>query len=282
MSIVVSIRSIYIAAPPKIQQIKAKDPKALDLSDPSRVIIRGRADWAVGYALSKKILSSNLVIIQVQRDGRSSAGIAQSMCYLTGAQDAWTAEDTTNRPVFGILTDSIEFQFKLLNANWQLFLFDPRCWRSNASINCILHKAIKSSPQTPLSSYRNRELSSYTRHHARFKFRQSSSPSEVKPQARQIMARWPIRWTGMLWSVPQSTLRMRVTWKSLKAGALLHLGSLHAARTAFIAARTLLPHRLIPHNVLYPILIWYMFGSIGVGAMIETAVGAEIPWFGTS
>ncbi|KAI9771531.1 MAG: hypothetical protein M1839_002774 [Geoglossum umbratile] len=173
-------KHLYVTAEVDIQA-RARDPKALDPSGSSNVIIRGRADWAIGYAISKTSLSSKFIILEAKREGESSKGIPQLMCYLAGVQDARAAESKTNQQVFGVLTDSREFRFAFLNERRQMFLSVPLLWVSHASrivafLDHILRKAIESSPHTTPSKYKNAQLLNYTRHlHSSFKYGDGSN-----------------------------------------------------------------------------------------------------------
>lgn len=182
-------KHLHVAAEVDIQ-VKARDPKAVDPSVNTKVIIKGCADWMIEYALSKKSLSSKLIIIEAKRDGGSSGGVAQLICYLAGVQEARVEDDKTNQQVFGILTDSSEFRFAFLNESRQMFLSDPLLWRSNAPhivtyIDHILRKAIESSPHTTPLKDKNRQLLNYTRHlRSSFEYGEGSdldSLPELKP-----------------------------------------------------------------------------------------------------
>ncbi|KAH0553121.1 hypothetical protein GP486_006691 [Trichoglossum hirsutum] len=161
-------KHLYVTAEVDIQT-RARDPKAVDPSSSNNVIIKGRADWAIGYAVSKTSLSSKFIIMEAKRDGESSKGIPQLMCYLAGVQDARVAESKTNQQVFGVLTDSREFRFAFLNERRQMFLSVPLLWVSDAPrivafLDHILQKAIESSPHTTPSKFKNAQLLNYTRH----------------------------------------------------------------------------------------------------------------------
>jgi hypothetical protein len=158
----------------------------VDTSAHNTTVIKGRADWAIGYSLSKKRLSSKLIIIEAKREGGTSKGIAQLMCYLAGVQDARAAEDKTNHQVFGILTDSTEFRFALLDESRRMFLSSVLEWRADAHhivtfIDHILEKAIESSPHTTPSRFRNAQLLNYS-HHLRSSFDYGDDWSSAEPK----------------------------------------------------------------------------------------------------
>lgn len=150
--------------------VNIRNLKGLESSNSDApAVIRGRADWMLGYGLTKKCLDSMLVIIEAKRYGASASAIPQLMCYLVGVQDARQKAGKENSHVFGLMSDSREFRFALLNERRQMFLSDPLVWKSHAPkvvafLDHILQKAIESSPHTTPVKKDNRQLLNYNRH----------------------------------------------------------------------------------------------------------------------
>ncbi|KAH0541388.1 hypothetical protein FGG08_004152 [Glutinoglossum americanum] len=149
---------------------KARQPDAVELSGIiMTATIRGRADWMLGYALTKKNLDGMLVVVEAKRDAATSKAIPQMMSYLAGVQDARAETGEQNHQVFGIMTDSSEFRFAFLNENRQMFLSNTLFWRTHATkivafLDYILQKAIESSPHTMPVKKGNHQLLNYPRH----------------------------------------------------------------------------------------------------------------------
>jgi hypothetical protein len=166
--------------------IKVRNPDAVEHSGIRSAAIRGRADWVLGHTSFKKNLDGMLIVLEAKREGSSPKAIPQLMCYLVGIQDARITANKQNHHVFGVMTDSDEFRFAVLNEHRQMFISDPLLWRSSAPkivafLDHILQKAIESSPHTTPVKSGNRQLLNYP-HHLRgtFAFGATQDPPEME------------------------------------------------------------------------------------------------------
>jgi hypothetical protein len=149
--------------------IKARKPDAIEHSGIRTATIRGRADWVLGHTPSKRNLEGMLVVLEAKRESSSPKAIPQLMCYLVGIQDARAVAGKQNPHVFGVITDSEEFRFAVLNEHRQMFISSPLLWTTDAPkivafLDHILQKAIESSPHTTPVKSGNRQLLNYPRH----------------------------------------------------------------------------------------------------------------------
>lgn len=132
----------------------------------SHQIIKGRADWALGYG-PKSDIATSLVIIEAKRHAEGTIGVPQLLVYMAAVQDA--RKHRPNKSVFGILSDSNRFTFLLLDQHAKLFKSRVFEWSFDAPtiinhIDIILIDAIESSPHTTPSKKNNKTISNYPRY----------------------------------------------------------------------------------------------------------------------
>ena len=141
--------------------IKVKD---LDGKDE---IIRGRADWALGYGRDKNETGSILLVAEAKGPGKAFVGLPQLMVYMAAVHES--RRSRINNNVFGMLADAGKFQFAFLDRTKKLFVSNLFKWSSQKStilayIDTILLDAIHSSPHTTLTKIRNTNLRNYPRY----------------------------------------------------------------------------------------------------------------------
>lgn len=127
-------------------------------------LIRGRADWALGYGATKNDTGAILLMVEAKPNESASIGMPQLLVYMAAVQDA--RHDRINRSVFGMLTDSDEFRFAFLDDTRKLFVSKPLMWALEqdliiAYIDTILLDAIESSPHTTPQKQQNRKIYNY-------------------------------------------------------------------------------------------------------------------------
>ena len=131
------------------------------------ILLKGHADWALGYGTDKRNTGSLLIIVEAKPAGNASVGMPQMLVYMAAIQDA--RQDRTNKTVFGMLSDGTNYTFACLNNNKRLlisrnfqWLFDrPKILRH---IDRILLDAIQSSPHTTPVKLKNSNICGYTRY----------------------------------------------------------------------------------------------------------------------
>lgn len=127
-------------------------------------LIKGRADWVLGYGRDKASTGSILVVVEAKPVQKASVGLPQLLVYMAGVHEA--RKGKANRSVFGMLSDSVEFRFAFLNEDKKLHLSRPLLWSYDAPsilayIDTILLDAIHSSPLTTPNKARNDTLLRY-------------------------------------------------------------------------------------------------------------------------
>lgn len=141
---------------------------AIEADDDGKpIIIRGRADWAIGYGSSTSNTGNLLIIAEAKRYGSASVGIPQLLIYMAAAQD--DRSERLNKTIWGILSDGREFYFLCLTENRKLLRSRVLEWRFDSSdilrhIDTILRDAIQSSPHTTPQKTNNSALRSYGRY----------------------------------------------------------------------------------------------------------------------
>lgn len=130
-------------------------------------VIRGRADWALGYGRNKTDTGSILVVAEAKGPGKAFVGLPQLMVYMAAIFES--RRNRTNHSVFGMLADSGKFQFAFLDHNKKLFVSNLFKWSSQKStiltyIDTILLNAIHSSPHTTPTKTGNTSLLNYPRY----------------------------------------------------------------------------------------------------------------------
>lgn len=130
------------------------------------LIIRGRADGALGWGRNKSETDSLLLVLEA-RSVEGSIGMAQLIVYLAAVHAA--REDKTNRTVFGMLSDSYGFWFACLDNQKNLTVTKFLLWRDDkdmilAYLDTILLDAIESSPHTTPTRRQNANLYNYPKY----------------------------------------------------------------------------------------------------------------------
>lgn len=140
--------------------VKVKD---IDV-DSGDELIKGRADWVLGYGRDKANTGSILVVVEAKPMQKASIALPQLLVYMTGIHEA--RKGKPNRSVFGMLSDSKEFRFAFLNEDKKLHVSRTLHWAVEASkilayIDTMLLDAIHSSPHTTPEKARNNTLLRY-------------------------------------------------------------------------------------------------------------------------
>lgn len=130
-------------------------------------VIRGRADWALGYGKNKSDTGSILVVAEAKGSGKAFVGLPQLMVYMAAIFESRRGRE--NYSVFGMLADSGNFQFAFLDHTKKLFVSNLFKWSSQKStiltyIDTILLDAIQSSPHTTPTKIGNTSLRNYPRY----------------------------------------------------------------------------------------------------------------------
>ena len=129
--------------------------------------VAGRADYVLSYGRLKSDLENVLVVIEAKKVGLCSTAIAQTLCYLGGIQNARKRAGKINIEVFGIMADTDEFRFALLDDQRTAYLSKPLSWKTKsgrivAFLDCILCSAIESSPHTTPVKINNKQIKQYS------------------------------------------------------------------------------------------------------------------------
>ena len=132
-----------------------------------RTIVKGRADWALGYGSSKSHTGSLLIIVEAKHIDNVSIGMPQMLVYMTAIHEA--RRDRNNKTVWGLLSDGSTFHFACLNDDRKLLTSRPLIWRDDKSvilrhIDTILIDAIQSSPHTTPIKVKNPNIRAYRRY----------------------------------------------------------------------------------------------------------------------
>lgn len=147
-------------------QVSAEVPVSVRIRDVygNDQLVRGRADWALGYGTTKSETGAILLMVEAKPNEAASVGMPQLLVYMAAVQDA--RRDRVNRTVFGMLTDSDEFRFAFLDEKRKLFVSRPLLWAIDQNliityIDNILIDAIESSPHTTPRKLHNRTIHNY-------------------------------------------------------------------------------------------------------------------------
>lgn len=132
--------------------------------DGQSLIIRGQADWALGWGKTKTETDSLLVVVEAKSLQQGSIGMAQMVVYLAAVHAA--REKKTNRTVFGMVSDANAYWFARLDDSKTLAISLPMIWSRQQNeiltyLDTILRNAIESSPHTTPSRRQNAVLHSY-------------------------------------------------------------------------------------------------------------------------
>jgi hypothetical protein len=127
-------------------------------------LIKGRADWVLGYGKTKANTGSILMIVEAKAIGSASIGLAQMLVYMAAVYEARRGH--TNNSVFGMLSDSEEFRFAFLDSNKKFHDSRPLIWKYDQQaiisyIDAMLLDAIQSSPHTTPTKIQNKNLLRY-------------------------------------------------------------------------------------------------------------------------
>jgi hypothetical protein len=88
---------------------------------------------------------------------------------LAGLQDARKKAGKFNVDLFGMMADTEEYRFVLLDRKRRAFISEPLLWATRsgqimAFVDYILHSAISSSPHTTPIKTKNRRITNYDDH----------------------------------------------------------------------------------------------------------------------
>jgi hypothetical protein len=78
-------------------------------------LIKGRADWVLGYRKDKADTGSILIIAEAKPYSSASIGLPQLLVYMAAVQEVRLGR--TKKSVFGMLSDGWEFRFAFLDSN---------------------------------------------------------------------------------------------------------------------------------------------------------------------
>ena len=130
-------------------------------------MLKGRADWALGYDKGKSNTSAFLLVVEAKHLGAETAGMPQLLVYMAAVQKARQARE--NKSVFGMLSDSRMYTFAFLSQHKKFFITQSLQWALNKDtiIRCIdtmLRDAIESSPHTTPQKTSNKTLCRYEKY----------------------------------------------------------------------------------------------------------------------
>lgn len=147
-------------------QISAEVPVSIRIQDlyGNHEMVKGRADWALGYGTDKNDTGSILLVVEAKPYESAPVGMPQLLVYMAAVQEA--RQGRVNSSVFGMVSDSKEFRFCFLNGQKKLFTSEPLTWATKQStiiayIDMMLMNAIESSPHTTSRKKNNRTLLNY-------------------------------------------------------------------------------------------------------------------------
>jgi hypothetical protein len=130
-------------------------------------LVKGRADWALGYGRDKANTGSILIVVEAKPYGHASVGMPQMLVYMAAVQEARRGH--TNSDVFGMLSDSEDFIFAYLDSNKKLHVSRTLHWKLDQPkiityVDATLLDAIRSSPHTTRTKNENKTLRKYRRY----------------------------------------------------------------------------------------------------------------------
>lgn len=128
------------------------------------MVLKGRADWALGYGTDKRATGSMIVVIEAKSQGSMSVGLPQLLVCMAGIQQARKGKD--NIVVWGVASDSLEFTFACLDENQKVLVSKTLAWMDDREdilqhMDTILLDAINSSPHTTPVKSKNSVLRQY-------------------------------------------------------------------------------------------------------------------------
>lgn len=127
-------------------------------------MIKGRADWALGYGANKTDTGALLIVAEAKPYASAAVGLPQLLVYMAAVFEA--RKDRINQSVFGMLSDSRAFSFAFLDDQKKLFTTKWFIWTVEEStiigyLDMMLLSAIESSPHTTPQKHQNRTLLLY-------------------------------------------------------------------------------------------------------------------------
>ena len=130
----------------------------------NKELIKGRADWALGYGIDKPHMGAILLVVEAKPYESAAIGMPQLLVYMAAVYEA--RKDHVNQSVFGMLSDSKEFRFAFLDENKKLFITESFAWVTKQStiiayLDMVLINAIESSPHTTPQKENNRIILNY-------------------------------------------------------------------------------------------------------------------------
>ena len=149
-------------------QVSAGVPVSIRIKDVygNNEIVKGRADWALGYGTDQNDTGAILLIVEAKPYESAVIGMPQLLVYMAGVYEARARQNRVNESVFGMVSDSKEFRFAFLNEKKRLFTTEPYTWITKQStiiayIDMMLMNAIESSPHTTTRKGNNYTIHKY-------------------------------------------------------------------------------------------------------------------------
>jgi len=132
--------------------------------DGKHELVKGRADWALGYGKDKTNTGSILVVVEAKPHQQASVGLPRMLVYMAAIQEA--RRGYANNVVFGMVSDSREFRFAYLDLDKEFHDSRPLMWSIDKQviisyIDAMLLDAIQSSPHTTTTKVHNKCLRKY-------------------------------------------------------------------------------------------------------------------------
>jgi len=127
-------------------------------------IVKGRADWALGYGANKDDTGAILLILEAKPYESAAVGMPQLLVYMAAVHKA--RQHRVNQSVYGMVSDSKEFRFCFLDEKKKFFTTKPFIWVIErptiiAYIDMMLINAIESSPHTTPQNRNNQTILRY-------------------------------------------------------------------------------------------------------------------------
>ena len=149
-------------------QVSAEVPVSIRMTDiyGNQEIVKGRADWALGYGTQKSDTGAILLVIEAKPYENAAVGMPQLLVYMAAVYEARRSQDRTNKSVFGMVSDSKEFRFCLLDENKKFSTTRTFTWVMEQSlilayIDMMLINAIESSPHTTPTKKNNQIIRNF-------------------------------------------------------------------------------------------------------------------------
>ena len=149
-------------------QVSAEVPVSIRIKDVygNNEIIKGRADWALGYGTEKSDTGAILLIVEAKPYESATVGMPQLLVYMASVHEARARQERVNTSVFGMVSDSKEFRFAFLNEKKKFLTTRQYTWVIEQStiiayIDMMLINAIESSPHTTPQKKNNHTIHKY-------------------------------------------------------------------------------------------------------------------------